>query len=430
MSEPVSIFATCAYKLISLLVHQMNQQREAQARQAELQLMAQFRAEELQAEHTRNVIELVATAGGMVALGARLYDLAASAGRARAALEREVWLENLRAANDRGLLRLAYDLERETRAWGATVDSYPFQRGPGKLRRKLELQGGTGAPVVLLPALRTDVPPHPWAGLPAMIRAELAPYEGRFLHIELADRHFEWPDPDLIRHDLDGIPVVVLDPVPLGGTLEFRIGGAHIFPQSMLHVLPMAGTGTYSPEDPVSGVAPGLGAARAAAFRIMRAVDCVHLMRSRGHSELTDDAAARYGAGQRWPADHGLPLSLVADPAHHLLHRAVRLLRRGDVPGADLALAEALTCLGGVSDAGRPPWPALITAAGRSGQMEHHHLSKLLDLLHERFPGEGLEQHLRDPRLAQEPTPGSLVPARPGAAARDSWVPRGHPPLL
>ena len=442
MVEPISASASIlgegAFKIIDRLIaevaqyfrDQKNQERAAQASQAQLQFMAPFWAEGLRIERTRNVIELVATARGMMALGTKLYDLAVSAGRAKAALEREVWLENLRAANDRGLLRLAYDLERETKAWGATVDSYPFRRGPGQLRRKLELQGGIGAPVVLLPALRTDVPPHPWIGLPAMIRAELAPYEGRFLHIELADRHFEWPDPDLIRHDLDGIPVVVLDPVPLGGTLDIRIGGAHIFPHSALHVLPMAGTGTYSPEDPVSGGAPGLGAARAAAFRIVRAVDCAHLMRSRGHSELTDDAAARYGAGQQWPADHGLPLSLVADPAHHLLHRAVRLLRRGDVPGADEALAEALTRLGGASDPGLPRWPALITAAGRSGQMEPHHLSKLLDVLDERFPGEGLEQHLRDPRLAQVPAPGPLVPVQHGAAARDSWVPRGHPPLL
>lgn len=112
-------------------------------------------------------------------------------------------------------------------------------------------------------------------------------------------------------------------------------------------------------------------------------------MRSRGHSELTDDAAARYGVGQEWPADHGLPLSLVADPAYHLLHRAVRLLRRGDVLGADRALAEALTCLGGASHAKRPRWPALITAAGRSGQMERHHLTKLLESFKSAFPAKG-----------------------------------------
>lgn len=252
---------TLANNMATYFRDHRNQQHAAQASHAELQRTAQFRGEILHVERTRNVIGLIGAAADVVSLGAGLYDLATSASRAKATLEREVWLENLRAANGRELLRLAYDLERETRAWGATVDSYPFQCGPGKLRRKLELQGRIGAPVVLLPALRADVPPHPWVGLPAMIRAELAPYEGRLLHIELADRHFEWPDPDLIHHDLDGIPVVVLDPVPLGGTLDFRIGGAHIFPRSMLHVLPMAGTGTYSPEDPRirRGARPGCG---------------------------------------------------------------------------------------------------------------------------------------------------------------------------
>jgi hypothetical protein len=59
---------------------QKNQERAAQASQAQLQFMAPFWAEGLQVERTRNVIELIATAGGIVALGARLYDLAASCG--------------------------------------------------------------------------------------------------------------------------------------------------------------------------------------------------------------------------------------------------------------------------------------------------------------------------------------------------------------
>ena len=407
------------------LFSQRNQQHTAESNRAELQRTGQFRSELLEGVNTGNAIELIGTSASVVALCAKLYDLVASASRARAAAEREVWLEDLRAANNRELLRLAYDLQRETVAWGATVDNYPFLRGPGILRRKLELSGGIGSPVVLLPALRTDVPPHPWAGLPARIRAELAPYEGPLLQVELADRHFEWPDPDLLRHDLDGITVVVLDPIPLGGTLDFRIGGAHIFPQSVLQILPMAGTGTLA----VSG--DQVAAARAAAFRVVRAVDCIHLMRSRAHGELIDDAAARYGADKEWPADHGLPLSLLADPAYHLLHRAARLLRRGDMPGADQALADALTCLGGASHKpSRPLWPALITSAARSGEMWRHHFAKLLDILQERFPGEGLDKYLRDPRLAGESAPVSPVPAYPGAEAADSWMPRGQPPLL
>lgn len=106
MVEPISASASIlgegAFKIIDRLIaevaqyfrDQKNQERAAQASQAQLQFMAPFWAEGLRIERTRNVIELVATARGMMALGTKLYDLAVSAGRAKAALEREVWLEN------------------------------------------------------------------------------------------------------------------------------------------------------------------------------------------------------------------------------------------------------------------------------------------------------------------------------------------------
>jgi hypothetical protein len=142
---------------------------------------------------------------------------------------------------------------------------------------------------------------------------------------------------------------------------------------------------------------------------------------------LVDDAARRCGiANDQWPVDQGLPLDLLADPACHLLHRALRLHARAEPDGARRALKAAFAHLAGAPESA--PWHALIAAAATRGGMSGMHVDLAKQATAALLPGSGLEAAL----AAARASPQAVAAPRPALSEvpRSGLLPHGKPPLL
>ncbi|GLY80142.1 hypothetical protein [Actinoallomurus iriomotensis] len=354
---------------------------------------------------------------------------------AREAREHEALRSALEHARARELQLFQHELAQKLLDHQAVKDTYPFTGGlaaTGMLRKQLD-ERGRGLPILLIPAVYPDAPAdHPWRGLHQRLLSELEQYRD-VVRIRLADRHFTWPHPGLLRYDLDGVPVIVLDVVPLGERLDIRLAATRLFPGELLQWLPQTTIDTvyyrhdheWEPAERIRGVTERNleFAARWIAFLAVRTVDTHHLVNRPLYRERTDAAAARANqATGRWPADHGLRLDDIRDQGYHLLHRSLRHHARDEPDQAEEALRAALRWFSG-DDHGRLA-PAL-RAAAQSGNLTAAHLELLRQALAAIQPR--LDRHLANPRLTTAPAEAALPEPPP---PRPAWLPRGELPPL
>lgn len=298
------------------------------------------------------------------------------------------------------------------------LNLYPIAQGPGHLARSIALAYPDPAarpPLLLLsPAAENDGKGTPWEGLTRRIEMSLVPYhQDGLIRPWIADRPFQWPHYRLYAEDLVGMPTIVMNISVARERLEIRLGGAHLNldpaaapVQDAVATLPLGfpDAQVWTPElverfnaTAVQGQrfqVPGDDprrlavlnhefAARAAGLYAVALMDCYHLVHTPGYRERIDQAlAATALVGDDWPIESGVPLWRMADPAHHLLHRAARHLRRGDTAAAELAVAQALSILSGHGEVRLDATVADLAASAAAGPLiQDHHVALLQEVL-------------------------------------------------
>ncbi|WP_028811984.1 hypothetical protein [Streptomyces flavidovirens] len=277
-------------------------------------------------------------------------------------------------------------------------DTYPVEEGPGHLRQSLRLLSAdlsTLPLVVLLPTFHGS-PDGTWEGLRGAVVDALRRRLATDGLIELQDslRTFSWPHAAFYWNDLYGIPTLIVQVRYFRDVLDVSLGGCHLRPKTespaeALHSVyrhRIARPERWTPEsiEDLNAKAPkshllavpkdeagqlGLDveiAARAVTAVVTAAVDAYYLGNSVRYPQHFDEAAAMLGptALTEWPADLGVPLSRVADPAFHLLKVATRQASRGQASQAIVSLRHSLAILSHPDYAVTgPPFPPVAEAA-------------------------------------------------------------------
>ncbi|MGW2640349.1 hypothetical protein [Streptomyces sp. NPDC001348] len=333
-----------------------------------------------------------------------------------AAAERRLKIEQADDAHERQI-KLRRIAERDAH--------YPFDHGPGHLRESFlaTYPDPCHRPLLVLLSPVDAAPgrPTPWAGLSERVRADLAKYQDETHAAKIcpAQRPLRWPDADLYRGDLAGLPAVVVE---LGVDREFLsvgIGGCHLVPDALTPLSEVRQVGAlrypraeeWTAED-IAQLEAGAGgrgvftlpspddaggllelnhelAARLITISVMAAVDAYHLMNTPAYDEQSDRVARAAGmAGAAWLPDERIPLDAVRDPAHHLLGRVARVWRTagahdqsGRAGTADDDLLLALSLLAGHDEArGDVPFTELLEAAVGGPLVHDRHLHRLAEL--------------------------------------------------
>ncbi|MFF5779514.1 hypothetical protein ACFY7Y_21545 [Streptomyces virginiae] len=302
--------------------------------------------------------------------------------QATARFDRELQLETVRHQRQFELRHLESDLRRQESltALGTQTlySTYPVPEGPGHLRAGLQLLADDLSelpPLLLFPPLAGAIEPQ-WAGLRSAVLAGLRRTLGSGGLVETYDHLnlFPWPHAGLYWNDLYGIPTFVAQITLFRDTLELGIGGCHLGPAAtraeplrsvLLHRRRSAGSwneravaelNSRTPTGQELAVPTGPDslnrlelevAARAVTAVITAAVDVYWLAGAVRYRQRFDDAVALLGPGSLtdWPADLGVPLDRVADPAYHLLTVARREAGRGRGAEALAALERSLAVL-------------------------------------------------------------------------------------
>ncbi|MFJ5933502.1 hypothetical protein [Streptomyces sp. NPDC093071] len=295
---------------------------------------------------------------------------------------RELQLEAVRHQRQFDLRHLESGLRREEslEALGnqTLYSTYPVPEGPGHLRAGLHLLAEDLSdlpPLLLLPRFSGLNEPH-WAGLRTALSAALRHTLGNEGLVELHDGlgALTWPHAGLYWNDLYGVPTFVAQVSLYRDTLDLSLGGCHLgtgtVPTEPLRLLlrhrrQPPGTWTEKSVARLNAEAPeghelavpadpeGLNrlevevAARAVTAVVTSAVDAYWLAGAVRYRQRFDAAAALLGPAARtdWPADLGVSLDRVADPAYHLLTVARRLAARGRPAEAVAALERSLAIL-------------------------------------------------------------------------------------
>lgn len=289
--------------------------------------------------------------------------------------------------------RLQQEMERIRWELARLADGYPVRRGPFHLRRHLELCypakfPGRIPPVVLIPPLLNESNKDVWAN--ARLHAQYllgGLFADGLIHIPqgLPDRPFTWPDSELYRFDLLDVPTIIVSGTAAPDGVNIWLGGAHLLPaeHEVWPIAParpilsiaMSATGEspastaqfLSPQgrpfavptiraektlDPQADQRQMLQlVSRGIELCVTRMVDTFHLHRSDCYDERFDDAVGRELA----PAEVALladgkldpPIDSVKDAGYHLLHRARRSVRAGNLPGATKNFLDAFAAIGG-----------------------------------------------------------------------------------
>ncbi|MEU8776608.1 hypothetical protein [Streptomyces sp. NPDC048606] len=321
---------------------------------------------------------------------------------------RELQLEAIRHLRQTELTVLQSEL-RTAEALSALsektlFDTYPVPEGPGRLRAALGLLADELAdlpPLLLLPTFQGVTENH-WSGLRPALTGALRRRLGTDGLVEVQDglRAMVWPHAELYRNDLYGLPCLIVQVTQFRDTIDVGIGGCHLTtglgqaPASPMrtiyrHRRRPPGHWTAEAIASVNSAAPASDAlevpgdtashdrleiemaARAVTVVVTSAVDTYWLGSAVRYRQRFDDALALLGLTDLpdIPTDLGIPLTQVADPAHHLLTVARREAVRGKPDRAVDALAGSLAALvhPDYASAG-PPYPsrAATTAALRA----------------------------------------------------------------
>lgn len=263
-------------------------------------------------------------------------------------------------------------LARETEA----LRHYPFTAGAGSLRENIrtvyaDLQ--TMPPLILIVPTRDGADPM-WHSLSRRVEAFLMPLQHAHLaFVQAADRDFTWPHAALLRHDLAGVPTVVLRVEVVSGWLLVWLGGSHlggqtVRPMSQIAWMPLPDRDAWTRErlDALEEASshgfvspPSVAderslstvqtewATRLAAVAATAAVDAYHLLRRRGYDEQIDTAIRELGPEAAAQLVFPVDREALADPAYHLLHRSRRQIALGDRAAARADVVEALEALNG-----------------------------------------------------------------------------------
>jgi hypothetical protein len=294
----------------------------------------------------------------------------------------EMQVEAIRALRQRELALLEKELREKSELYRHRVrtmfKTYPIEEGPGHLRESLALRpGGLSALplLVLLPALGGSGEDK-WRGLRATIMNELRTELADDGLIVLPDSVYAlsiWPHRDFYEHDLYGIPTLIMQGSCFRDTLAVNLGGCHLRPGAEIEELRTVYRHRLArPEEltqdaldePNLSLPHGRGydapqgdgdlarlsidlSARAVTAVVAAAVDAYYLGNQIRYRQRFDHVAAALGtAGSLgWPADLGVPIDQVADPAFHLLHVAARLAGRGQIQQAIATVRRSLAVL-------------------------------------------------------------------------------------
>ncbi|GAA4484138.1 hypothetical protein GCM10023191_006850 [Actinoallomurus oryzae] len=352
---------------------------------------------------------------------------------------------------------------KELKRYEDELSAYPIMGGPGVLAGALALD--PVRPLVLIVPPREGGDATRWGDrLVNRVSTDLGRYH-EILQVRIADRPFQWPHAGLYANDLAQVPTVIVELLSDRERLDIRVGGCHLGfdDPPVLAMRPMAPLrfpraehwsgelvdelNRSAPRQAFTLVPPSTDdeladlnhelAARVSTLCAVAMVDCHHLARVPGYDERLDQAIAAAGVvGTDWPINGLIPLPLVADPAYHLLHQALRRQLRGQHAVAEEDLRLAVTLLAGTDAAPESSLRELIEAAFATGRMHHKHLAKLREAV-ERVHGDRRLLDLLDRaqpwRLpsGDEPEP-QPIPERPAAIEPEpepAPVPVINPPV-
>lgn len=336
--------------------------------------------------------------------------------------ERDMLLESVRDARRKELAELDNQLRLEASLIElrnrTLFDTYPVEEGPGHLRESLRLLAADLSELpllVVLPRFHGSPEGH-WGGLRqaivAALRRRLA--SDGLVHLQTLVKPLNWPHASLYWHDLYGLPALVIQLSYFRDTLDADLGGCHLRPGAASTGDPLLSVYRHRINRPdhwtaervarLSTAEEGAGhrfevpqseeeyvrleievAARAVTAVVTAAVDAYHLGNSLRYPERFDRAVAQLGeqaTAAEWPADLGVSLRDVADPAHHLLHVAGRYASRGLAAEAVAALRRSLAALHYPDYAllGEP-YPPLAETVGLVAATDHLHRDRLATVL-------------------------------------------------
>lgn len=331
---------------------------------------------------------------------------------------------------------------KELKRYEGELATYPIVGGPGTLAGALALDAVR--PLVLIVPPRGDGDVTRWGDrLVNRVYTDLGRYHD-ILQVRMADRPFQWPHAGLYAEDLVGVPTVIVELLTDRERLDIRVGGCHLGfgDPAVLPMRPMAPLrfpraehwtadlvdqlNRSAPQHLFTLVQPRTDeeladlnhelAARVSTLCVVAMVDCHHLASVPGYDERLDQAMAAAGVvGANWP-DEPMPLPLVADPAYHLLHRAMRRHGRSQRTAADEDVRLAAALLADTDADPRTPLGDLLNAAVTTGRLHHKHVIKLraaLEHIHDDRELLGLLDQARPWRLPAHDEPEAQpVPAR------------------
>ncbi|MET9604917.1 hypothetical protein ABZZ17_07580 [Streptomyces sp. NPDC006512] len=297
---------------------------------------------------------------------------------------RDLQLEAIRHQRQFELRHLDSELRKreslEALGHKTLFDTYPVPEGPGHLRDSLRLLAPDLSdlpPVLLLPKFHGPTAAH-WSGLRTTLVSALRRTLGAdgLVEFQEVDGAISWPHAGLYWNDLYGLPTLVVQVSLFRDTLDLALGGCHLRaatdgppadPLRTVHRHRRAPRQRWTdkevarlnaaappalalavPDDEESGGRLEVEvAARAVTAVVTAAVDTYWLAVAVRYRQRFDAAVALLGpdALTDWPADLGVPLGQVADPAHHLLTVARREAVRGRTAEAEAALERSLAAL-------------------------------------------------------------------------------------
>ncbi|MDX2395598.1 hypothetical protein NJL88_37190 [Streptomyces sp. DK15] len=297
---------------------------------------------------------------------------------------RDLQLEAIRHLRQFELRHLDSELRKreslEALGHRTLFDTYPVTEGPGHLRDSLRLLAPDLSdlpPVLLLPRFHGSAAAH-WSGLRTTLIASLRRALGAdgLVEFQEIDGAISWPHAGLYWNDLYGLPALVVQVSLFRDTLDLALGGCHLRagsgdppaePMRTVHRHRRGPRARWTEKEVarLNAVAPPALAldvpgdeeghslleielaARSVTAVVTAAVDAYWLAVAVRYRQRFDDAVALLGpdALTDWPADLGVPIAQVADPAHHLLTVARREAARGRTAEAGAALQQSLAAL-------------------------------------------------------------------------------------